>query len=196
MTVPYYGLPLSVLGGNQAVTVQSFTELNAKSGTQFEAADYIESSTIQDLIIYTGNDPMIIKAIILQFDGDGVAYQFHEGPTFNVANLGAQIDIYSLCKRCNNSSQVEIYQIADADITDGGTARTPLVRILGASQSGPNSIPTTGVEGLERILKPNTTYLLKREGLTGGQAAQQAAFYMTWYEGPVSSDQTIQEAEA
>lgn len=182
----HYALPLSVFDGGKAVTTQFFTELNVKSGTQFEAADYVASSTIEDLIFQTGSKPVIIKAAIIQIDGNGMFAQWFANPTFDQAGLGQSLTPYNLNAESSNSAAMTINRIADADVTDDGTAKSSQVPIIGSNTPGSASTPTADITPLERVLGANTTYLLRREGLTEGQSAQRSAFYLTWHEGELS----------
>ena len=182
----HYALPLSVFDGGKAVTTQFFTELNVKGGTQFEAADYVAASTIEDLIFQTGNQPVIIKAVIIQIDGDGMFAQWFAGPTFDQADLDQTLTPHNLNAESSNTAAMTINRIADTDVTADGTAKSPQIPIIGSNTPGSASTPTSDITPLERVLAANTTYLLRRKGLTQGQSAQQSAFYVTWHEGELS----------
>lgn len=84
------------IDGNKAVTVQPFTELNSKSGRQYEAAFYIPSlpdGATADLAFTVGAEPVLIKDIETQFASVAVSVQFFKSPTFTG---GTVVDVYNL----------------------------------------------------------------------------------------------------
>jgi hypothetical protein len=181
VTIPHHGLPNSVFDGNKAITVQSFSELNSKAGNQFEVAQFLPSSDAADLLLITGSDPVIIKSLAFTVDGDGVQYQFFEDAD---ATGDLELVSYNLNKRSTNTAGMAVHE--SDTVTDEGTAVSPLITVIGAATPGLQSTPTSALPGLERILSPSTTYLLRRKSLTSAQS-QRMSFYMTWYEGPLSN---------
>lgn len=174
-----------MLLGVAAWTMQMYTEVNVKKGRQFEAAGYKELADVEDLLLVTGDDPVAIKAFLVQIDGSGLQYALYKDPVNPVYNPATdEVPSFNLHKGSARTSKMKLY---NCTIVDGnqGTQKTPLITILGSSTNvGQTKTPTQDVEGLERILESNTTYLLERS-IIGTSTQQASTFYATWYEGPL-----------
>lgn len=172
-----------LVDGPKALTVQPFTEQNIKSGKQFETAAYTPDAVSEDILIQTGSQYVIIKAIDLQIDGDGIQYQILSNVT---ATPGTAFEVTNLKAGDTNAAETAVSLVDDAN-TDNAVTESPLITLIGSTTPGSASTPTQTIPGLERILQPNTDYLLRRESLTDEQS-QKSAFYMTWHEGELSTN--------
>jgi hypothetical protein len=176
-----------LVDGGKAITVQTFAELNSKSGDQYEVAQYLPSADAADLLIVTGSQPVIIKVVDFVVDGDGVQFRLFKNP-----DATADGALTGYCLNADIGAQPETTVHVSDTVTNEGTPVTPLVTIIGSSTPGSASSPTASIRGLERILAPNTQYLLRRNSLTDAQS-QRMSFYMTWYEGPLSTNVELVE---
>lgn len=179
--------------------IENFIERNGKLGDQWEGAGFTPSADVEQLLIYTGDAWLIIKDFLIQIDGDGIQYQLFEDPVLNTQPDPSQlVPIYNMRKDVNTSPLFTIYSIPDSYVSNGGastftnpnngTPKTPLITVLGSNEAGNSrTTPTSIVEGLERLLPPNRTFLLRRAKLSGA-ANQRSAFYATFYEGGLSTD--------
>lgn len=172
-----------LIDGGKALTVQNFTELNSKSGTQFETAGFTPDAVTEDLLIRTGSKPVVVKGIELQIDGDGLQFQLLSNIT---ATPGTAFETTNLHAGSAITPELHVSLVTDADTTSA-VSESPLITLVGATTPGSTANPTSTQPGLERILEPNTDYLLRRESLTSAQT-QKSAFYMTWHEGEISTN--------
>lgn len=174
-----------MLQGIAAWTVQMYTEVNVKKGRQFEAAGYKELADVEDLLLVTGDDPVAIKAFLVQIDGSGLQYALYKDPINPVYNpVTDEVTSYNLHKGSARTSKMKLYNCTVED-GDQGIQKTPFITVLGSTTNvGQTKTPTQDVEGLERILEPNTVYLLERT-ILGTSTQQRSTFYATWYEGPL-----------
>ncbi len=123
------------IDGIKAVTTQSFSELNSKTGRQYEASFYLASlavSTSTDIIIQIGaSNPVLIKDINVQFNSQRIGAQLFVGPSFTG---GSAIDVYNL----NDDGAVadDITLLAGATVSVTGTAVSPQIVTLGTENLG------------------------------------------------------------
>jgi hypothetical protein len=172
--------------GTQAFTVQSFVEANCKNGSQFEFTTYnslVTAGQTRDFVVTTGAKPVLLKNRIFTFTGSELTTTIYRSPTFSGGTI------------------VPYYNLSDINPMVGGVTirATPTITAVG-TQVGSSftllgNIPQTGqaiittqaennVPGLERVLRPNTTYLFR----TVNTGTDTKIFSKsTWYEGDLSS---------
>lgn len=189
--IPVSGIDPRVYSGDQAFTVQSFTEANCKNGTQYELSTYdaaFAAGTNRDFIVITGNKPILIKNRFFQFTGSQITTNIYKNPIYTG---GTPVTYYNLSDRNPVLGTVQI--LSTPTVTNTGTQISPTTVILG-------NIPQTGqaivasnaensVSGLERVLNSNSVYLFR---VTNSSA--NSMFYSTrttWYEGGLSVNQQI-----
>jgi hypothetical protein len=68
-----------------------------------------------------------------------------------------------------------------ATVTVPGTEFGAPTYDIGSTNVGNTSVSTYAVQGIERVLRPNTTYLLRVTN--DSPAIQRVVSYLTWYEG-------------
>lgn len=173
-----------VYTGFQAVTVQPFTEANVKNGSQFEASSYVTdypANGVSYTSFVTGDKPVLIKALDVQLTGEGAIVTLFSGGTFTG---GTPIDIYNLSD--DNPAEETIAARNGVTMVTEGTQISPELVVLGSRGQGQSFSPTGKVQGLDRRLKPNTTYLRKIESLDS--TTQTLFAYTTWYEGGLSTE--------
>lgn len=169
--------PEGIYEGTRAVTTQGYVEANTKLGVQFEGSVLltIGGSASNDTIFLTGSKPVSLKGRKISYNGEGVTAEIYASPTYT----GGSPVTY---QNANNKNPAvgESQIIVGATITDEGTLAFSPIHSLGNSGffGGGSQVP--GIES-ERILAPNTPYLLRLINLDG--AAQQVASHLSWYEG-------------
>ena len=180
---PTLGPPEGVYTGSRALTVQSYIESNCKNGAQYELTTYtagVASGAIRDFIIITGDKPVLLKNRLFQFTGERITTSVFRGPTYTG---GTPIAYYNL----NDINPVAgtIQVLGTPTVTSVGTQVSPTTDILGNLPQGGQSFTATeaesGVVGLERIFRPNTTYLFRT--INNSAAAINISSRSTWYEG-------------
>lgn len=173
-----------VIDGNKAITSQSFTELNSKTGRQYEASFYqasLAASGVSDIAFEVGDDPVLIKDVGIQFTSAITSLQVFKGPTFTG---GAGITIYNL----NDAGAVTPTSIVTGGVStsDTGAAVSPKQYSLGAEGIGERLLSTTGIGvGVERVLEAGATYLFRITNEDDTNATMIAGL-ATWYQGPIS----------
>jgi hypothetical protein len=166
--------------GLRALTVQFYTEANVKNGVQYEAS--FDSVAVPALtgqvnaVMTTGAKPVIIKARIIDFTGKKIRASVFRGPTHTG---GTPLTIYNLNDIGPVATTVSV--IGGATISATGTQFGAPNTVYGSDLTGNSVQGTFAVTGQERILRPNTTYLLRIENL--GDTTSNISGYLTWYEG-------------
>lgn len=165
--------------GLRALVTQSYTEANVKNGLQFEASGYnaaVAAGASFDIEFQTGTKPVIIKDRQVAFTGAGITINAYEAPTTSAGTAGT---VYNPNRR-NPIAATASYKTAPT-VTAPGSQFGATTYGFGGTGVGPSSVSAFATPGMERVLKPNTRYLLR---ITNNDAAaQKIAVYITWYEG-------------
>lgn len=165
--------------GVRGLVTQSYTEANSKNGLQFEYSSLglaILAGATSNAILKTGAKPVIIKAREVRFTGIGITAQVFEAPAYTG---GAAQPIFNLSRINPVATTAQV--LTGATITADGTEIAAPTYGVGSSGLGISTVSTYSVQGAERILKANTSYLLRvtnRDAVTATIAT-----YATWYEG-------------
>lgn len=177
-----------VVDGNKAFTVQSFSELNSKRGTQYEAAFYLASlaaGASVDLAFVIGAGRVLIKDISVQFDSAEIATQLFRAPTYTG---GSALGVYSMNDQDAVAGTVSV--LSGVTTSSPGVAVGPQIRSLGSEAVGNRAQSSfAGGVGVERVLRANATYLYRVTN-TDPTNATRIAGVSTWYQGPLSVDVT------
>lgn len=170
--------PEGIAEGTRALTVQGYVEANVKNGVEHEGSTLltgVAAGASNDTIFLTGNLPVALKARIIAYSGTGVSGFIFEGATYT----GGTPAVYQNANAINpvaGLSQI----IVGATVTDDGTlVFAPTHSIGNQSQQGKGTSGT--LLGGERILQPNTAYLLRLTSLDS--QPQDIASFLSWYEG-------------
>lgn len=172
--------------GTQAFTTQSFIEANCKNGVQYQLSTYNPTFTAgatTDFIVSTGAKPVLIKNRQFNFDGNILTTTVYKNPTFSGGTI---IPYYNMSDINPVTGLTEIR--ATPTVTVVGTQISPSVTILGSIPQGGNAVTSTNaqsdVEGLERVLSPNTNYLFRT--VNNGVTCRVSTI-SSWFEGALSS---------
>lgn len=164
--------------GLRALVTSSYVEANVKNGLQFEASVYdaVAAGTNFDVEFQTGAKPVVIKNRQVAFTGTVITANVYEAPTTSAGTAGT---VYNL-NRLKPVTATASFKAAPT-VTATGTQVGATTYGLGGSGVGPSVVSAFAASGVERVLKPNTKYLLR---ITNNDAAaQKVAAYITWYEG-------------
>jgi len=168
--------PTGSYTGESAAVMQTYIEMNAKRGVQYEASRRVTGLTqgqVLDSILLTGSKPLILKQRLLSYTGDGIIAEIFEAPAYT----GGVADPYFNLSRINPvASGVQLLSAPTITAT-GVKAFADDILIGNTSNQGRGG--TDMPVGHERIFKPNTAYLLRQTMLS----AQDIAAYITWYSG-------------
>ena len=180
------GIDPRVYKGNQGLTIQPFTEANVKNGTQFTISEEIpipQASTVYRAF-KTPNDgrDILIKTRIINTDG-GMRYTPHAGQTGVVQGVDKTDQIVNLNSKSSNTSGCQYYEVLST--TDDGPFFDVVRSAIGQGNNVEQGI-FSGL-GIERVLNPDTEYLLKFENLDTNTDIY-VVFSITFYSGPLSVD--------
>ncbi|MCY1435908.1 hypothetical protein D9M71_520190 [compost metagenome] len=161
------------------MTMQNFTEANVKNGVQYE----VSSNTAElangahiDTIFITGDQPVLIKNRIVQFSGVSLLTRVFRAPTYTG---GSPVPYFNLDDISPVTGGVQV--IGGATVTDTGVEFGAPTYSIGSAGVGNSSLSTYSTQGIERRLRPNTTYLQRITNDSG--ATQRVSGYLSWYEG-------------
>lgn len=184
--IPFNSIDPRVYAGTQGLTIQPFTEANCKNGVQFETSSYLASLGANQstyAIFRTTSKFALLKNRQISYTGKGVTADVFINPTFTG---GTTLPAYNL--RLDSFAQAQTVQILSG-ITLGslGTQIAASTVGIGTAGQGSNTVGTFsgfGQQGIERVIPPNTTLLLR---ITNRDTvACELSTYATWYEGPLS----------
>lgn len=172
------GFPAGVFEGTRALTVQSYVEANSKNGVQHEGSTILPAVPalgVNDTIFLTGSKPVALKGRVISYSGEGVVGEIYGEPTYTGGTEAPYQNASDI-----NPVAGESKIIVGATITDDGYLPFAPVYALG-NKSNQGQGSTLSVLGSERLLKPNTAYLLRLASLDS--SAQDISSFLTWYEG-------------
>lgn len=170
-----------VYTGTQAFTVQSFTEANVKNGVQYYLAEVFElsNSEVKYFTFTTGNKDTIVKFRQISVNG-GLEYKVFRNPI--VASDGVNVAVNNFNDYYFENNEIIIQE--DPTVTSEGEQWDVLEAFAGHGQQQGGGV--FGTSGAERILKANTTYLVKFDNTENSTIRVQ--YLVSWYEGPLSID--------
>lgn len=172
-------VPKGLYSGTRAVTQQSYTEANVKNGVQFEVSSphaTLAAGASQDVIFITGDVPVLIKGRFLKFNGVLLSTNVYRAPTYTG---GTPVTVYNLNDRFPVPSTVQV--LSGPTVSNVGTQFGATTYDLGSTGLGNEQLSVYSTPGVERVLRPNTTYLLRITNLDGD--SQIVTSSLTWYEG-------------
>ena len=176
------GIDPRIYGGNQAITVQPFTEVNVKRGTQFEGSTLllnVGGGSSNDTIFLTGTQPVILKVRRVGYSGTGVSAFIYNSPSYTGGTPAA----YQNANNINPAVGESTIIVGSTVSSDGVLAFAPVHTLGNTSNQGKGSAIST--IAVEHILVPNTPYLLRLTSLDS--QSQDITSYISWYEGPLST---------
>lgn len=179
------GAPIDerVYTGLKGLTVQPFIEANVKNGTQWEVSfenTSVAAGTSADTIMTTGNQYVLIKSRQVNFTGSEIEVSVYKNSTYSG---GVIVPVYNLNTAISGSPLATLR--AGVTVTSVGTEIAAKTHAYGTDTNVNQAAGSYNVSGLERVLQPNTTYLLRI--LNQSSITIKVAGYITFYEGEISS---------
>lgn len=169
---------LRIINGLRANTVQFYDEINKKRGMQWEASRVINlaAGATSYSIIKTGAKPVDLKQRAFAFDGVGITATIYKSPTYTGGTPGGVFNF-----RTNVTTGLLTTLFTEPTVTNNGTKCGADIFAIGPASNQNRGQPLSAYPG-NRILEPNTTYLL---GITNRDtnAAQNVAARLEFYEG-------------
>lgn len=172
-----------VYTGLKALTTQPFIESNVKNGTQWEVSfenTSVAAGTSIDAVMITGNQYVLIKSRQISFTGSEIEASVYKNTTFTG---GTALYIYNL-NTSFTASPLAVVR-SGVTVTSVGTEIAAKTHAYGANTNVNQAAGSFNVIGLERVLQPNTNYLLRITNQSN--ITIKVAGYITFYEGEISS---------
>jgi len=172
-----------VYTGLKALTTQPFIEANVKNGSQWEVSfenNSVAAGTSVDAVMTTGNQYVLIKSRQISFTGSEIEASVYKNPSFTG---GSTLPIYNLNTSFSVSPLAAIK--AGVNVSSIGTEVAAKSHAYGADTNVNQTSGSYSVTGLERVLQPNTAYLLRI--LNQSSITVKIAGYITFYEGEIST---------
>lgn len=179
------GAPIDyrVYTGLKALTTQPFIESNVKNGTQWEVS--FENAAVvaggnADAVMQTGNQYVLVKNRQVSFTGSEIEISVYKNPTYTG---GTPLPVYNLNTSFATAPLATLY--AGVSVTSVGTEIAAKTHAYGSDTNANQTVGSYNVIGIERVLQPNTAYLLRIQNQSAITA--KVAGYITFYEGEISS---------
>lgn len=180
------GIPETVLTGDQALTVESFTELNSKLGAQYIASFYTASlgaGLNLDVIFTVGSEKVLIKDFLVEFTGEEIQHAIYRAPSYTG---GTPIAVYNMSDAGAVPNDVTLKALVT--VSSVGTQISPMFHSLGNTAAGESAQSVSPIQflGVERLFNKNQEYLLRIKN--NDTASIKLSGIATWYQGPLSTD--------
>ncbi len=167
---------LQIINGRRALCTQTYDEANKKLSVQWEASRLVTlaSGETATSILLTGTQPVDLKKREFAYRKAGIIARVYKNPSYTG---GVENTMYNM----NTSGGLPLTKLLTGfTLTDNGVeCGAPIYAI------GPDTNQTTGASttayATNRILEPNTAYLLTFESLDS--ASQDVAARIEFYEG-------------
>ena len=163
--------------GFKAVITQTYIEANSKLGVQHEGSTRFTAAgnSVNDTFFVTGSLPVSLKGRVIRYTGEGVTAEIYTGATYS----GGTSADYQNASDINPVVGLAQIIVGATTLTDGVLAFAPDELIGNTSQQGEGSAGS--IIGREKLLKPDTVYLLRIRSLDS--QPQDISSLLTWYEG-------------
>jgi hypothetical protein len=178
-------LIIDVIFGRRAGTFQSYTEVNTKTGTQFECSvriPLVAGGTSAYIGFKTGNKKVIIKGRFLAFLGSSeIQYSassqavYSDGSPIIPTNLNTELGLLP------GFAPTTTVVLNPTVVTVGNVYFKPFSVLAGGQNT--NSRLGTDIIGKDTVLAANTYYLFKIENIDTNAAASPLFWYITYYKG-------------
>lgn len=177
-------VPDGIYGGLAAITVQPYTEANVKNGLQYDMratwtlASVIPTGQVRKISFQTGAKHVLIKLREFQYIAEEMTLRLFRGPTgvtggtpLSINNYNARNPVASTVSAAKNVTTT----------TDGTEFNAADPEVFFGAQTNPQRNQATALQGRERLLLPNTAYLVTITNSGTGDA--RAEYHLDWYEG-------------
>ena len=158
--------------------VDSENSVQAKLGQVHEFSVYIEAlagGATGDGVIVTGNLPVVINSRVASYTGEGLIVEVKESPTYSG---GTQLITHNKSRINDDIPQFAV--MAGVTVTDSGSQVFADEYLIGNNSNTGSGQTGVGL-GYDRVLKPNTAYLLRLESLDN--QPQSVFVFNSFYEG-------------
>lgn len=173
-----------LIGGNSALTTQGFSELNSKLGNQYEVSMVFNNVTSIAPVFYgfeTGSNPVILKQRDVYGGFVSATYEVFTEASYSGGDV---VNAFNNNDLIINPTGVNI--VSNPTVTIEGNQFSSVTSLLGSEVVGNRLQTSFGGAAGEKILKPNTKYLVKITNLLTA-AVGVIAVRLYYYEGKIST---------
>lgn len=175
--------PNGIDTGTRARTVQFYPEANVKNGLQFYmTANWPDDDPIgngpgnaRNIVFQTGDKPVIIKSRIVSYIGEEFSLELFSNPTFS-GGTSVFVGNFNLIYPQNTTVTI----LKDATITNPGTPFPGEPDYYYGGSQGNFRQASAIPEGRERVLPPQTTFLVRATSTVG---TGRFSYFIDWFEG-------------
>ena len=172
-------VPDGSFSGTRAVISQGYNEANVKNGRQsyvrfaWPTSDPIVAGTPRKTHFRTGALPVIFKGRVFDYVSEEMTLTLYEGATGVTGGTAVPVRNFNLVNPVASLVTVtkNVTTVTNGTVIDGPEY------FFGATGASPQRAPGSIPAGRERVLKPNTSYLIEIAG------AGRAQYMGDWYEG-------------
>lgn len=177
-----YNLIKSTVNGSFALTSQPYVELNVKRGSQWELFSLfrnVPSNGEKVVLFRTGDKNCIVKNRILQSNKEDA--EFYLSTNATITSTGTPYEIINLNEVYQEPLETAYYENPVVSAQGNLKLLDWIPGEQGVSNRSTGGFVTTG---LERVLQPNSDYLLVIKN--NAEQAADMSLYITFYEGIVN----------
>lgn len=172
-------IPDGAFSGSRGAITQGYNEANVKLGRQshvrvaWPTADPIVAGTPRKVHFRTGALPVIFKGRVFDYVSEEMTLTLYEGATGVTGGTAVPVRNFNLVSPVPSLVTVtrDVATVTNGTVIDGPEY------FFGAAGATPQRAPGSIPVGRERILKPNTSYIIEIAG------AGRAQYFGDWYEG-------------
>ena len=175
------GIDPRIQSGTAAFTMQSYDESNKKAGVQYEASRLVTLGNVATIysVIKTGQYPVDLKKREFAYSGLGVEANIYLSPQYTG---GVSDPIYNMRPSQGSPETQLLSAITLVNSNKGAKCGATIYAIGNTSNQGKGN--SGAAYATNRILEPNTEYLLEVISLS----AQDVAARIEFYEGILDRD--------
>lgn len=171
----------AVGAGVRAFNTQSYVESNVKLGSQFyiqATQPLLAAGASQKIAFTTGNLPVLIKGRDLYASANNLSYAVFRQPSGISGGTPVAIQNYNDINPIATTCSI----LAGVTATSNGTPWGDPQFIYGSNNAGARTGSGLAPSG-DRVLKPNTTYLVVITNQDTAALTFAPSWFLTWFEG-------------
>lgn len=175
-------IPDGAFTGRRAITVQPYTEANVKNGVQYylraswPLTNEILTGTTRKLWFRTGSKQVLVKLREFQYIAEEMRISLFVNPVTVTGGTTLTINNYNGVSPVAPTSQA---LQGVTTVSDGTPLADP--EYFFGSQSAPQRVAGAVLQGRERVLPPNTEFIVAISNT--GSGAARAEYFLDFYEG-------------
>jgi len=177
-------VPPGAWEGTRGLIVQPYTEANVKNGMQYylraawPLTDVIPTTESRKVWVKTGTQKVLVKLRDLQFVAEELRLELFRAPVTVTGGIDLTIQNY------NSINPVVTTTVAKKNVTtvsDGVPFDAGDPEYFYGAAASPQRVAASIPQGRERVIPPNTEFIVKITNTGSGSARVQ--YFLDWFEG-------------